>query len=68
MLIMDFFNHNTTNLRGHNVPIYLEVNFQPESNYMTVWNSLSEFMVSAPYTNVFKNRVDNKWIMIWATY
>ena len=28
----------------------------------------SEFMVSAPSTNIFKNRVDNNWRMIWATY
>ena len=33
-----------------------------------VWNSLSEFMVPAPSTNIFKNRVDNNWRMIWATY
>ena len=76
-----FFNHSTTNLRGHSLKLSKsQCNklcrrfFQPESNKVWTmrmvngWNSLSEFMVSAPSTNIFKNRVDNNWRMIWATY
>ena len=33
-----------------------------------IWNSLSEFIVSAPSTNTFKKRIDNNWKKIWATY
>ena len=30
-----------------------------------IWNSLSEFIVSAPSTNTFKKRIDNNWKKIW---
>ena len=67
MLIMNFFNHSTTNLGGHSLKLsksqcnklYKRRFFS--QRVIDVWNSLSEFMVSAPSTNIFNNRVDNKW-------
>ena len=68
-----FFNHSTTNLRGHSLKLSKSQCNKLCRRFFShrvidVWNSLSEFMVSAPSTNIFKNRVDNKWKMIWATY
>ena len=68
-----FFNHSTTNLRGRSLKLSKsqcnKLCRRLFSQRVTdVWNSLSEFMVSAPFTNIFKNRVDNNWRMIWATY
>ena len=74
MLIMIFLNDSTTNLRGHSLKfIKSQCNKLCRRKFFSqrvidVWNSLSEFTVSAPSTNIFKNRVDNKWKMIWATY
>ena len=69
-----FFNHSTTNLRGHSLKLsksqcnkLCRRRFFSQS-VIDVWNLLSEFMVSAPSTNIFKNRVDNNWRMIGATY
>ena len=71
------FNHSTTNLSSrsqfdilkvyHNVTNYVGGDFFSQ-RVIDVWTSLSEFMVSALSTNIFKNRVDNKWKIIWATY
>ena len=69
-----FFNHSTTNLRGHSLKLSKsQCNKLCRRRFFSqrvidVWNSLSEFMVSAPSTNIFKNRVNNNWRMIWATY
>ena len=65
-----FFNHSTTNLRGHSLKLSKsQCNKLCRRRFFSqrvidVWNSLSEFMVSAPSTNIFKNRVDNNWRMI----
>ena len=64
-----FFNHSTTNLRGHSLKLSKSQCNKLCRRFFSqrvidVWNSLSEFMVSAPSTNIFKNRVDNNWRMI----
>ena len=69
-----FLNHSTTNLRGHSLKLSKsQCNKLCRRRFFSqrvidVWNSLSEFMVSAPSTNIFKNRVESNWRMIWATY
>ena len=68
------FNHSTTHLRGHSLKLsksqcnkLCRMRFFSQ-RVIDIWNSLSKFMVSAPSTNTFKKRIDNKWKMIWAIY
>ena len=68
------FNRSTNHLRGHSFKLSKsQCNKLCRRRFFSqrvidIWNSLSEFMVSAPSTNTFKKRIDNNWKNIWATY
>ena len=68
------FNRSTNHLRGHSFKLSKsQCNKLCRRRFFSqrvidIWNSLSEFIVSAPSTNTFKKRIDNNWKKIWATY
>ena len=68
------FNHSSTHLRCHSLKLSKsQCNKLCRRRFFSqrvidIWNLLSEFMISAPSTNTFKKRIDNKWKTIWATY
>ena len=69
------FNRSTNHLRGHSFKLsksqcnkLCRRRFFSQRVIDIIWNSLSEFIVSAPSTNTFKKRIDNNWKKIWATY
>ena len=68
------FNRSTNHLRGHSFKLSKsQCNKLCRRRFFSqrvidIWNSLSEFIVSAPSTNTFKKRIDNNWKNIWATY
>ena len=68
------FNRSTNHLRGNSFKLSKsQCNILCRRRFFSqrvidIWNSLSEFIVSAPSTNTFKKRIDNNWKKIWATY
>ena len=68
------FNRSTNHLRGRRLKLSKsQCNKLCRRRFFSqrvidIWNSLSEFMVSAPSNNTFKKRIDNNWKNIWATY
>ena len=58
---------NNSNLRGHSKTLGKKrsnIKLRSENftqRIVTVWNSLPEYVVSAPSTNAFKNRLDKHW-------
>ena len=68
------FNRSTNHLRGHSFKLSKsQCNKLCRRRFFSqrvidIWNSFSEFIVSAPSTNTFKKRIDNNWKKTWATY
>ena len=68
------FNRSTNHLRGQSFKLSKsQCNKLCRRRFFSqrvidIWNSLSEFIESAPSTNTFKKRIDNNWKKIWATY
>ena len=62
------FNQNATNLRSNSLKLSksqcntLRRRRFFSQNVIDVWNSLSQFMVSTPSTNIFKHKLDKNGI------
>jgi ribonucleases P/MRP protein subunit RPP40 len=60
--------NNPYNLRGHSMKLAVKRSrldvrkFSFSQRVVPSWNSLPENVVTAPSTNVFKNRLDQHWI------
>ena len=65
------FNRSTNHLGGHSFKLSKsQCNKLCRRRFFSqrvidIWNSLSEFIVSAPSTNTFKKRIDNNWRKIY---